>query len=406
MKPNHKLNEIRNSLKKEYDPKPMIGTTLKYHRIKQKKTLEYISKKTKMSISYLSKLENNIIQVTHKNGKRIVNELSINEDVLLFNQNMSYWYDELLSVVLKTKEDYSDLLDLIDSRDDFQAKLIDFTLRIINKEIHGSEMHVTLLLNQIDKMKAIESSILMMTFAHYSYITEDYTSAVNYLDLMKDTPVDNSKLQIWIKAMEYKLALLSGNFTFIEKKYEETTLLLRKHKLEHIVKEIDTDFLAYGQFIAPPDYFLKLEKVSECHSIRSMGYLNKLCYNSDQSIVDMIILDDQASAFVKAIAFWIIEDKANFEHAFNQIDKTKLHRIETHILDYLHKTKDNPDCIHTLRNIVFIDKFVMNNHILIHLYGNILASKYAEIHKYKDSVKVTEYISERKKYIKENYYWS
>ncbi|MDY0210820.1 MAG: helix-turn-helix domain-containing protein [Acholeplasma sp.] len=404
MKLEKQIKTLKMQRRKEIEPQQMLGGTLKYHRRKQKRTLNEISKKTEMSISYISKLENNVIQMTYKNARRLFDVLNIKEDVLIYSKNMIEWYDDLFDVVLELGEDHQKLKRFIESRDDYQSKLIDFTIKAVKNDLKGCEMHLTLLINQVDTMTMFESNILLMAIANYLFHQQDYKYASECIDLIKETPVKNAKFNLWVDLLKYKLSLLTGNFTHIHKLYQQLTNECLKFELEHILMDIRNDYIAYRPFIATESYFEELMEFKKHPMIVSQHFLNQLCRNYDESLLDSIIFNEQCSPFVCSIAYWLSGDYDNMDKQMSMFCPNQLHKLEKHIYDYMVLSKHPENILPELRKRLNTDPFVINNMILLHLYGELLIQYYQKNHKYKDAIAIWEYVKEAKSDIKKHFY--
>lgn len=379
---NYFIEKINQKISRDFETQAKLGATIKYLRKESEQTLSYLSKKHGVSISYLSKIENDLIKPNVHYIGSILDSLEINEDMVLESENMNDWYNKVIEYMTNKEDHKSELLTYVSLRNDFQSKLIEFSLVVKEKTIVKTSKFISLLMHNLDSMKPLELALFLFTMVEHNMNEGDFFLAAQMLRSIKDSYIINEGLKLWHAKLWFQLSVYSNSLQQVTNTYERYNISLVKHNMIDTIKKNREIYLDYYVFVPPYNYTEDLKKLYyRSYRISLVIYEEYdmfLALEKEEDVAWLLYLD---STKEEKLNFSTIQFKNNlFENLLKLYFQVKYHQ--------------NND-LQFLREMVFSSYGNAQHYHICRFYANRLIKHLSSKNKYKECFLVEEKLRQR-----------
>ncbi len=215
-KKSYVLEKIKQKVEKDLKTQGKLGATLKQKRKEKDLTLNELSKKYDISISYISKVENDLIKPNIEYINPMLTGLGINEDMLELSEQIDKWYKLAINYHIDKENNRKDLYEYIEKRNDFQAKLIGFSLLVKENKFKKATKFLNTLIYSIDQMTPIEFGLFVFSLVEHHLNDGDIISASQVFAEINHTYLVCLGLKLWA----YKIVFEISKYHSSLKQYE------------------------------------------------------------------------------------------------------------------------------------------------------------------------------------------
>lgn len=379
-------NEIINQIRKRKQSDELItgkvGATIKLKRRNKHQTLNNLSELFGVSISYLSKVENDLLKPNIDYLTDVLEDLEINEKLLNESLEMNGWYTKLVKHILNIKDYKEELNHFINGRDDFQSKIIEFSLLIYENKFNQVTKHIRGLIENIHVIHQTEVSIFMMSLATYYIKVENHFAAGELIKELIDSFNKDKLLELWLLEIKYELALYQSSFTYFLKRYNELSSQYYLFNLRKKLEELrERSLAAFAYFLEPDNFLNYLDDEDMYRSYR----LSHVYFGRYEDFDKLEKQNDLAQLLID-------EFKGNYDEVKKKWPKVeyKDDPFEQAIKEYFKYKYDYEKEVLFLRETLFAGTGQAQHYYCSHFLASQLNEHYCQEHKYKQCYLLSE----------------
>ncbi len=372
-----------------------LGATIKLKRKEKDMTLNDFSENYGISISYLSKIENNIMQPNVEYLSNLLEDLQINEKDFSSGLTMNLWYKKLVSTIIGLKSYKDEIKSYIKTREDFQAKILEFSLLVSEGKVAEVGQIVSSLVHNIELMQTIEFSIFAFSLACFHIKTKDLFAAGQIMQQISRYYIKDNLLEVWYYEILFELSLYQESYFYLLKVTKGLLFSYFSFGLITKIKKIRNRFItSLGYFLDPGkfsedfknsgsfrSYRLSLilyQKHSEFLQLEKQNDLAQLLYDEFQGESDKVIKNKDLIDYY--------DDP--FEQALQEYFKYK---YDLKRLDYY------------LKNVLFADAGPSQHYYSTHFLAKMLIRNLSQQYKYKECFLLTKKVNQLDQKRKQNH---
>lgn len=376
------LKQIKNKKESEGAIFGKIGATLKMKRKLMQRTLHFLSELSGVSISYISKVENDLMRPNLIYLDNVIQYLEINEEILSESLEMNDWYNKLVKHVLEINNHKLELTKLITERQDFQSKIIEFSLLVHESNFGGIPKAINSLLESVAGMHTFEFCIFMMTLASYYIKIENHFAAGEIIKELELNYLDDNLLKLWYLEIKHELALYQSSFLYYVESAKELTFHYYSFNLLSKLKELrERSSSAFAYFLEPEKFsdYLEDEQMYRSYRLSHIYFKRFDCFKGLEKKNDLAqVLFDEISGNYKSVEkLW-----SNVEYNDDP--------FELALKEYFKYKYDFKNVELFLQETIFAGTGLSQHYYCSHFIAERLIEKFSSEHKYKQCYLLSE----------------
>lgn len=376
------IKQIRSKKESEGAIFGKIGATFKMKRKLMQRTLHYLSELSGVSISYISKVENDLMRPNLLYLDNVIQYLEINEEVLSESLEMNDWYNKLIKHVLEISNHKLELTKLITERQDFQSKIIEFSLLVHESNFSGIPEAIKSLLESVAVMHTFEFCIFMMSLANYYIKIENHFAAGEIIKELELNYLDSNLLKLWYLEIKHELALYQCSFLYYVESLKELVFYYYSFNLQSKFKDLrERSSSALAYFLEPEKFldYLEDEQMYRSYRLSHIYFKRYKCFEKLDKKNDLaqVLLDEIKGNYKKVEKTWFNVEYQDdpFEQALKEYFKYKY--------DF-----KNVDLF--LQETIFASTGLSQHYYCSHFIAERLTEKFSSEHKYKQCYLLSE----------------
>lgn len=376
---NYVLERIKTKVEKDLQTPGRLGATLRFKRKENKLTLSELSKKYHVSISYISKIENDLIKPNISYINPMLSGLSINEEMFRLSEMMDDWYKLAINHHIDKENNRTILKEYINQRNDFQGKLIEYSLLVKDNNITGANKLMSLLLHNIDQMTPIELSLFIFSMAEHHINEGDIITASLIFSQLNPTYIVYEGIKLWSYRIAFKISEYHSSLSQFEQIYDTYNKALIAHNMIDVLIYNREVFGNHQPFYNPSNLIQSLDE--EMYE----NYRMSLVINEEYEIFKSLEpTDDLAQALYEDI---VLKQKPKY-----RVNMFKNNLFEQALLEYFKVKYEKEDIIAYLRDMVFSNHEASQHYYILRFFANRLVEILSAQNKYKECYLVEERI--------------
>lgn len=365
------LEKIRQRVQKDLKSQGKLGATLKQRRKESKLTLSELSEKYRISISYISKIENDQMKPNVSYIEPMLNGLDINEDMFESSMEMDEWYKLAINHHIDKENNSIKLKDYLKQRNDFQSKLIEFSLLVKGNEYMNANNHISLLMHSIDQMTSMEFALYIFSLVEHHINDSDIISASKVFAEMNKTYLLCEGLEIWAYKIAFKLSEFHASLEQFEAIYHTYNKRLLKHNMMDILQRNREIYIGQQPFHSP---------ISLVNAIDDEMYKNYrislVLHGEVTTFTNLEKTYDLAQVLYEDI---YLKQKPNYHHISFEPSL-----FEQTLLEYFKMKYEKNRQLYFLREMVFSMSEATQHHYIVRFFADRLVDLLSSQNKYKE----------------------
>lgn len=365
------LEKIKQKIKKDFQTQGKLGATLKQKRKEKALTLSQLSKKYDISISYISKVENDLIKPNIEYINPMLSGLGINEEMVELSEMMDEWYNLAINYHIDKENNRKVLYEYVEKRNDFQAKLIEFSLLVKENEFKKATKLLNTLIYSIDQMTSLELGLFVFSLVEHHINEGDIISASQVFAEMNHTYLVCPGLKLWAYKIAFEISKYHSSLKQYEIIYHAYNKELFTHNMIDVVTRNREVFNSQQMFNSPSALSLCLDEEME------KNYRVSLILHEDYEIfLELPKKDDLAQVLYEDI---VLKKKPKYENITFEPNL-----FEQTLLEYFTMKYEKGRESYFLREIVFSTSEVSQHHYISWFFAKMLINILSEKNKYKE----------------------
>ncbi len=375
------LEKIKQKIEKDLQTKGKLGATLKQKRKEKDLTLSQLSKKYDISISYISKVENDLIKPNIEYINPMLSGLGINEEMFELSENMDKWYELAINYHIDKENNRKVLYDYVKERNDFQAKLILFSLLVKENEFNKATQLLNALIYSIDQMTSIEFGLFVFSLVEHHINDGNVIAASQIFAEMNSTYLVCLGLKLWAFKIVFEISKYHSSLQQYEAIYHEYNKELLKHNMIDVIIRNREIFNSQQIFNSP------LSLVECLDEEMKKNYRVSLILHEDyETFLELKEEYDLAQVLYEDI---VLNKKPKYEKIIYEPNL-----FEHTLLEYFKMKYEKGRESYFLREIVFSTNEVSQHHYISLFFAKRLIKVLSSKNKYKECYLILERIKE------------
>ena len=371
------MDKINQKIIKDRQSVGKLGATLKQRRKEHQFTLSHLSNKYAISISYISKIENDLIKPNIKYISPMLTELQIDEEMFESSEIMDAWYRLAINYHIDKENNRKQLYDYVTQRNDFQSKLIEFSVLVKENDFLKSNKFIGILIHNIDQMTPIEFCLFVFSLVEHHINDGDIITAAEVFGLIDGMYMVYDGLKLWAYKIAFKLSEYHVSLHQYRTIYHAYNKALMAHNMVDIIIRNKEIYNNQQPFDSP----LSLSNYHDEEMYKNYR-LSLIIHERYDSFLKLEHQHDLAQALYDDIVL-------NKKPKYKQID-FEPSLFEQTLREYFKEKYEKGNVVPFLRDIVFSSSEVSQHHYISNFFADRLIDYLANQNKYKECYLIYE----------------